>query len=263
MKYKCEMIRDLMPLCIDNEASNDSLQAVTAHMAECKSCEDYYRLMRKEVITDGVTDTKTTEYLILAQKIRKRNMFKRLALAFTCSMFLWLCVNYAEGYRYQAEAAAETDLNLNYSSVLLSKYVWNDRHFFIYDCSTYFETATVHKTWRGWRLSPSTLVWPKNYNHSEIEIAGKLYFRTDTNNKTGIQLFPVISHDEKVTKLEVSAFGITKKVDIVRDKIEVISFDNPNESLAGSITGKAYDAQGNVLYELTEGKQFLEWIRTN
>ena len=34
MKYRCDMVKDLMPLCLDHEASESSEQTVIEHLAE-------------------------------------------------------------------------------------------------------------------------------------------------------------------------------------------------------------------------------------
>ena len=42
MKYKCDMVKDLMPLCLDHEASESSEQTVIEHLAECRECSKYF-----------------------------------------------------------------------------------------------------------------------------------------------------------------------------------------------------------------------------
>ena len=46
MKRNCDMVRDLMPLCIDGAASEESQQVVAEHVAECKSCQQIYQDMQ-------------------------------------------------------------------------------------------------------------------------------------------------------------------------------------------------------------------------
>ena len=50
MKYKCDMIQDLMPLCLDNAASESSEKTVIEHLSECKNCSEYYKSLSKELI---------------------------------------------------------------------------------------------------------------------------------------------------------------------------------------------------------------------
>lgn len=49
MKDNCDVIRDLMPLCIDETASEKSRQMVGEHVLECKPCMEVYQEMRTEV----------------------------------------------------------------------------------------------------------------------------------------------------------------------------------------------------------------------
>ena len=50
---KCEIIRDLMPLVIDECCSEDSAALVREHIAGCGSCRAEFELMRRE--TPGMT----------------------------------------------------------------------------------------------------------------------------------------------------------------------------------------------------------------
>ena len=44
-KVKCGVIRDLMPLVVDEVATGDSVELVNAHMETCESCRSYYEGM--------------------------------------------------------------------------------------------------------------------------------------------------------------------------------------------------------------------------
>lgn len=46
MKYPCEIIKDLLPLFVDDVISPQSRQAVSEHLAECDSCQGYYRAIQ-------------------------------------------------------------------------------------------------------------------------------------------------------------------------------------------------------------------------
>ena len=46
MTDNCNIIRDLMPLVIDEAASADSIQCVTVHVEKCESCRTYYEGMK-------------------------------------------------------------------------------------------------------------------------------------------------------------------------------------------------------------------------
>lgn len=49
MKNTCNIVRDLMPLYVDDMLSEESKQLVDEHMATCKACQEEYRTMSAEV----------------------------------------------------------------------------------------------------------------------------------------------------------------------------------------------------------------------
>ena len=53
MNYPCEIIRDLLPLFIDDVCNEESKQAVQNHLAECEKCRNCYEAMKS---TDGFTE---------------------------------------------------------------------------------------------------------------------------------------------------------------------------------------------------------------
>ena len=46
MTYPCGIIRDLLPLYIDDVCNEESKQAVENHLSECKKCRNYYESMK-------------------------------------------------------------------------------------------------------------------------------------------------------------------------------------------------------------------------
>lgn len=46
MTYPCGIIRDLLPLYIDNVCNEESKQAVENHLSECEKCRNYYKSMK-------------------------------------------------------------------------------------------------------------------------------------------------------------------------------------------------------------------------
>ena len=72
MKYKCDMVKDLMPLCLDHEATEASEQTVIEHLVECKECTKYYEALGKEMKPMEEHNDKDNKYIQLAAKIRKR-----------------------------------------------------------------------------------------------------------------------------------------------------------------------------------------------
>ena len=75
MKYDHEIIRDLMPLCIDGIASEKSNAAVQEHIAECPACEKEWEQMKSTINTsqNAPVPEKTARFKETAQRVRKRN----------------------------------------------------------------------------------------------------------------------------------------------------------------------------------------------
>lgn len=53
MTYPCGIIRDLLPLYIDDVCNEESRQAVHNHLSECEKCRSYYKAMKS---TEGFED---------------------------------------------------------------------------------------------------------------------------------------------------------------------------------------------------------------
>ena len=49
MKYECDIVKDLMPLYIDDVLSENSKTFVKDHMDSCKSCKKYYEKLSNEI----------------------------------------------------------------------------------------------------------------------------------------------------------------------------------------------------------------------
>ena len=78
MKYECNVIRDLMPLCAEGMASEASEKTMQAHLAECKDCAAEW-----ESIKDGSApfpETEVPEETKQYAKTAKRVKHKRIRL---------------------------------------------------------------------------------------------------------------------------------------------------------------------------------------
>ena len=49
MKYECDIVKDLMPLYIDDLLSENSKKFVEDHINSCESCKNYYDKLSSEV----------------------------------------------------------------------------------------------------------------------------------------------------------------------------------------------------------------------
>lgn len=258
MKYKCDVVRDLMPLCMDEAATESSKDVVVEHIAECKKCEKYYSEISSEIPLeeDSVGDTK--DYVVIAKRLRKRKLIQRAILTFVIFVTFELLFHYAMGFRVTPESASSLSGRLNRSSEVIGNYDWGFCQFYIYSSENSYDIVTVKRHWNGWRAEDNTLVWPKYItDEGGIINAGSIYYWTDTNDKFGIQLFPVIAEDPEVASIEVTVFNKTKKVDIKTNELTILTFENDNPGLGNQTSGYAYNASGNKIYELVQSKETM------
>ena len=66
----CDVIRDLMPLCADGVASEDSRAAVEAHIRTCEACRTLYESMCAPV---EATEVKEPDYMDAVRQQKKEN----------------------------------------------------------------------------------------------------------------------------------------------------------------------------------------------
>ena len=53
MMYPCGIIKDLLPLYIDDVCNEESRQAVQTHLSECETCRKCYEAMTETDSIDG------------------------------------------------------------------------------------------------------------------------------------------------------------------------------------------------------------------
>ena len=47
MKYPCGIIKDLLPLYIDDVCAPESKEAIEAHLSDCAGCKHFYEAMKE------------------------------------------------------------------------------------------------------------------------------------------------------------------------------------------------------------------------
>lgn len=77
MKISCDVIRDLLPLYVEDMLSNDSTNIVDEHIEQCESCRDELKkLSGDEVHSCAVNQIENKSIYDSLNKIRKRISFK-------------------------------------------------------------------------------------------------------------------------------------------------------------------------------------------
>jgi len=259
MKYRCDMVKDLMPLCLDHEATEASEQTVIEHLAECKECTKYYEALGKEMEPMGEPSDRDGKYVLLAAQLRKKKNIRVALMGIYTLIVCFICLN-ALGFRWNSKAAADLSGCVDFQAKLIASFEWKDNlHFYFYDSDSCYNVIPVEKTLLGWKRVESVQNWPKWswYDETiEIETAGQLcYYRYDE----GVQIFPVIPYDENVKTVEVTCYGQTQTKEVKTGEVTLFTFDaiygEPNK-----VEATAYDTKGNVIYCLADQDNRWIWV---
>lgn len=90
MKSKCNVAKDLMPLCIDGVASEESQQYVDDHIAECTECALIYGAMRVE-LPRANEERERAEMEKAAKKVRRKRILRGIVGAVLSIAFFMAC----------------------------------------------------------------------------------------------------------------------------------------------------------------------------
>lgn len=75
---KCGVIRDLLPLVVDEVANPDSVELVNAHMEECEACRGYYEGMTAAIArTANPAPESDKVFLKLGRKMKMQNSIRK------------------------------------------------------------------------------------------------------------------------------------------------------------------------------------------
>lgn len=72
MKYPCDIIKDLLPLYIDDVLSEESRRAVSEHLTECDSCQKYHAAITDAAMLNGdMPITSNEEEKTMSESLKK------------------------------------------------------------------------------------------------------------------------------------------------------------------------------------------------
>lgn len=95
MKYQCEVIKDLLPLYIDDVCSKESRKIIEEHIEICDDCRQYYNTMS---LADNniVSEDKNNEILADSLKNVKKQIKIKKIMAVSSTLlivFIFLCIS--------------------------------------------------------------------------------------------------------------------------------------------------------------------------
>lgn len=91
---KCEVVKDLLPLVVDEVASRETVDLVNDHMAQCEACRGYYEGMKAELVRKPDNECEADrEFVHLGRKIQRQIWMKKwkirlLAIGIVIAMVL-------------------------------------------------------------------------------------------------------------------------------------------------------------------------------
>lgn len=93
MKLSCDVIKDLLPLFVENITSEDSNQLIHEHLEECPDCTAYEQNL-KERITVNTGDIETIPLKKVQQDILKRKRDSIIFISLIVSLFMLIIFSY-------------------------------------------------------------------------------------------------------------------------------------------------------------------------
>lgn len=165
MKHECNVARDLMPLCIDGVASEESKRYVEEHIAECTECAMTYGEMRVELPRISAEKEKAAMEQAAQQMRRKRQNRKRLLIALTAVLTALVVLAGVWGYDY-ANHYGNVPVSLNDYEAYLSR-TREDGHILL-NIDMKDKTLMFNVTGRGSTSVSGGEIWTVSLNTTYI-----------------------------------------------------------------------------------------------
>ena len=162
MTYPCPVIRDLLPLYLDEVLSPESTDAVEQHLAECESCRQYCEQMRSGEIKAKTTpdEHRTIESLKRIKAKLNRRTLRIIAASLVGALVL--IGGYYTLFNVPLKSLTPDDVSL--SAVVYPMQELRD------DSAVPSETAPVYFLADGTEINYTTIVVP-GFGDVEVSIA--------------------------------------------------------------------------------------------
>ncbi len=87
----CEIVRDLLPLYIDHETSEETSEMIKEHLAECEECREIYRSAHNVPRSMQTSECKGNyRYSGLIKRLRRQRRIAKAETVAVCAAFLTL-----------------------------------------------------------------------------------------------------------------------------------------------------------------------------
>lgn len=245
MKYDCELIRDLLPLCQDGVASANSQKAVDAHLLECAACRSFKEKMKtahSQQPTSEIKNAETLNYLKVARRVKRRRTIMTACISLIIVLILYAAYSYAVGGRFDAYQCAQNSYWVDEQSILLGDVESGSFHVYLYENEDKYRTIGTKYSFPFWM--PGNSSWANKTNDS-VKLVG---WYSQKDGDSGITVVPVQCFDENVAYIEMGdgENRLRKEVKIG----DVIIFSWPDGIRWNDLNGLAYSNDGEPLYRL-------------
>lgn len=92
-KLNCEIIKDLIPLYVDNVCSSETKSVVDEHIEECKACNEFYRAIKNAPTLPSV-ETDVDKAVVKVGKKMKKHTKKAVIKAVSIIMSILLVIGF-------------------------------------------------------------------------------------------------------------------------------------------------------------------------
>ena len=202
-KITCNVVRDLLPLYVDDVLSDDSIKVVEDHISDCTECRDLYLKMKDPVADNGTERCSDGQKAL--KKIRRSIIKKQLITALitavcvvtiACSLFYVLVVHekyipYEDAALYVSDEAIRSNRNFYKSSGV---YTPDGETMFMYMTTTMyteFHRGGIENRWTINGLTDDALttrIEDDNGNVTE-QVCREIYYVPEEEAKQMMQVF--------------------------------------------------------------------------
>ncbi len=121
MKYPCNLIRDILPLYVDNVCSAESKEIVKTHLADCTVCTAYFQSMiaQEQEIDISMSCDKDNEVKKASsfRAVKKKIRHKQIIIAISSMLVLMVILFLVIGILKQSTRVVSYENNLSVSMV--------------------------------------------------------------------------------------------------------------------------------------------------
>lgn len=276
MKYDHDIIRDLMPLCIDGIASEKSRETVEKHIAECSDCKNEWEQMKKSITPceNIPLPEDTSKYKDTAKRVRKK--YKWMILRIFCFTVLLLLItdislSYLDGARFTTHQAARRSIeqfhNLSQADL---KFIGTVKHSDKKGTSTYVlmnrpdEPTRLYECYAERYLINLGMWYDMGIDYCDIITDEKIYM---TNNgvghfdkkTSGFKYYGTVAFyvtDDRIKNINFMMYGQSYTLSPDKNGFCGMAYEPTQEQWDskgyGIHEGTATDENGKVLYEIQQ-----------